>query len=245
MTIADVTQTLQEVNPQAATVLSEYQENFNNTVARVQGLEKDIKTAAEKRDSLKTIIRNSTGLSDITEDALTEFLNSKGDGKVEIFKKEISELQSRLSEGANAVDEVSSKYEKEIFQLKLDRAVNMLGAQNEVHSPHAYQVILDELSRGAQFNGDEVVYKNEDGTTVFTQDGQPAGIKARYDEMKADERFSYLFKEQFKSGGGKAPTGPTINEQGITLKRSAMGDAEKAKYIAKNGMDAYRKLPLN
>jgi len=244
MTIADVAATLQSTNPEAAQALTDYQTNFNNTLGRVATLEKDIKGAAEKRDSLKTIIRNATGLEDVNENALTEFLTSKGDGQADIFKKEITELQTRLSEGANAVDEVSNKYEGQIFGLKLDRAVNMLGASNEVHSPHAYGVILEELARGANFDGDEIVYKNQDGTSVFTQDGQPAGIKSRYEEMKADEKFSYLFKEQFKSGGGKAPSGPTTNDQGATLKRSTMTDVDKAKYIAKNGMASYKGLPL-
>jgi hypothetical protein len=244
MTIADITASLQDSNPEAATALQAYQTNFDNTLGRVAILEKDIKGAAEKRDSLKTIIRNATGLQDVTEDGLTEFLTSKGGGQADIFKKEIGELQARLSEGANAVDEVSTKYEKEIFGLKLDRAVNMLGVQDEVHSPHAYGVILEELARGAIDEGDTFAYKNDDGTSVFTQDGQPAGLKSRYEEMKADERFSYLFKEQFKAGGGKAPAGPATNDQGVTLKRSTMDDASKAAYIAKNGMPAYKQLPL-
>ena len=246
MTLPDIAQELEKTNPDAAKFLTEVNENFQSTLGRVQSLEKDIKTAAEKRDSLKTIIRNATGLEEINEEALQEYLTSKGDGQAEILKKELQELQGRLSESANAVDEVSSQYERQIFDLKLDRAVNMLGVQEEVHSPHAYHVILEELSKGAQFDGDEIVYKNPDGTTIFTADGKPAGLKARYEEMKADEKFSYLFKDQFKSGGGKspAPTGPTVGENGVTLKRSQMSDTDKVKYIAKNGMPAYRNLPM-
>ncbi len=246
MTLPDIAQELEKTNPDAAKFLTEVNENFQSTLGRVQTLEKDIKSAAEKRDSLKTIIRNATGLEEINEEALSEYLTSKGDGQAEILKKELQELQGRLSESANAVDEVSSQYEKQIFDLKLDRAVNMLGVQDEVHSPHAYHVILEELSQGAQFDGDEIVYKNPDGTTIFTADGKPAGLKARYEEMKADEKFSYLFKDQFKSGGGKspAPKGPTVGENGVTLKRSQMSDTEKVKYISKNGMAAYKLLPM-
>ena len=246
MTLPDIAQELQQTNPEAAEFLNSVNENFQSTLGRVQTLEKDMKSAAEKRDQLKTIIRNATGLEEITEEGLTEFLTSKGDGQSEILKKELQELQQRLSESANAVDEVASEYEKQIFDLKLDRAVNMLGVQDEVHSPHAYKVILEELAKGATFDGDEIVYKNEDGTTVFTADGKPAGLKARYEEMKADEAFSYLFKDQFKSGGGKAPApkGPAVADNGVTLKRSKMNDEEKVKYIAKYGIGAYRNLPM-
>ena len=244
MTLTDIAVTLRDTNPEAAQYLTTYGETFDTNLVQIQTLQKDVKTSVEKRDALKTIIRNATGLTDINEDALNGFLSSKGDGQADIFKKEIAELQTRLGEGANAVDEVSTKYEQEIFGLKLDRAVNMLGAQDEVHSPHAYSVILEELSSGANFDGDEIIYRNIDGTSIFTLDGQPAGIKSRYEEMKADERFSYLFKEQFKSGGGKAPSGPVVNDQGVTLKRSTMGDSEKVKYISKNGMAAYKALAL-
>jgi len=222
------------------------EDNFQQTLGRVQALEKDVKTSAEKRDALKTLVRNATGLDDISEESLTQFLASKGDGQAEIFKKEIDDLKGKLAGSANAVDEVASEYEKQIFGLKLDRAVNMLGAQDEVHSPHAYNVILDELSRGATFENDEIVYKNPDGSSIFTADGQPAGIKSRYEDMKADEAFSYLFKDQFKSGGGKSPAakGPTQDAGGITLKRSTMADTDKVKYISKHGMAAYKNLPM-
>jgi len=246
MDLNDVAASLQSTNPEMAQVVSTFNENFQQNLSQIQTLQKDVKTAAEKRDGLKTLIRNTTGLENITEEALTEYLSGKGGEQAEILRKEVQELQGKLAGSANAVDEVASEYEKQIFGLKLDRAVNMLGAQDEVHSPHAYNVILGELSRGATFDGDEIVYKNDDGSSVFTTDGQPMGIKGKYEEMKADEAFSYLFKDQFKSGGGKSPVvkGPQQDAGGAQLKRSAMSDAEKAKYIAKHSMAAYRNLPM-
>ena len=245
MTIQDVAAHLQTANPEMAAIVTSYTGNMETALGQVQTLQKDVKTSAEKRDALKTIVRNATGLDDISQESLTAFLASKGDGQSDILRTEITELQGKLAGSVNAVDEVSGEYEKTIFGLKLDRAVNMLGAADEVHSPHAYNVIIDELSRGATFEKDEIVYKNEDGSSIFTKDGQAAGIKSRYEDMKADEAFSYLFKEQFKSGGGKpAASGPTSDAGGVTLKRSSMSDTDKVKYISKHSMSAYRNLPM-
>ena len=246
MDLNDVAASLQSTNPEMAAVVETFNTNFQATLGRVQTLEKDVKTSAEKRDALKTIVRNATGLDDISPDSLSAFLASKGEGQSDILRTEITELQGKLAGSANAVDEVSGEYEKTIFGLKLDRAVNMLGAQDEVHSPHAYNVILGELSTGATFENDEIVYKNPDGSSVFTSDGQPSGIKSKYEDMKADERFSYLFKEQFKSGGGKSPaaTGPKADAGGVSLKRATMNDTDKVKYISKHGMGAYKNLPM-
>ena len=246
MDLNDVAATLQKTNPELAQVVETFNNNFQNNMAQIQTLQKDVKTAVEKRDGLKTLVRNATGLNDLTEESLSGFLASKGDEQSGILRKEVEELQHKLGEVTGSVDNVKSEYEQKIFGLKLDRAVNMLGAQNEVHSPHAYNVILDELSRGATFENDEIVYKNEDGSSVFTHDGQPAGIKSRYEDMKANESFSYLFKDQFKAGGGKpaGPQGPKRDAGGAALKRSTLSDADKVKYISKHGMGAYKALPM-
>ena len=246
MDLNDVAATLQNTNPEMAQVVETFNQNFQANVQQIQTLQKDVKTAVEKRDGLKTLVRNATGLNDLTEESLSNFLSSKGDEQSGILRKEVEELQLKLGETTGSIDQVRNEYEQKIFGLKLDRAVNMLGAQDEVHSPHAYNVILDELSRGATFENDEIVYKNEDGSSVFTHDGSTAGIKSRYEDMKADERFSYLFKDQYKSGGGKpaGPTGPTMDAGGAALKRSTLSDADKVTYIAKHGMGAYKALPM-
>ena len=243
MEITEVVAILEKANnPQAAQVLTDYQTINNNNLTRIGTLEVDLKTSAEKRDKLKHIIRTTTGLEEVTEDGLTEFLTSS-DGQGEVYKKEIEQLQGKLLESAGAVDEVSSGYEKQIFSLQLDRVVTMLGASNEVHNSHAYGTVLAELAKDAEFDGQDVVYKNPDGTTIYANGGNPASVKSRYDEIRADDKFAYLFKEQFVAGGSKAPTGPTTTSGGETIRRSALDDEAKVTYISKNGMAAYKSLP--
>ena len=242
MEITEVVAILEKENPQAAQALTDFQTSSNNALTKIGTLEKDLKTSAEKRDKLKHIIRTTTGLEEVTEDGLTEFLTSS-DGQSEVYKKEIDQLQGKLLDSAGAVDEVSAGYEKTIFGLQLDRVVTMLGASDEVHNSHAYAVVLEELSRNAQMDGSDVVYKNADGTTIYADGGNPASVKSRYDEIRADEKFEYLFKEQFVKGGGKAPSGPKQTAGGETIRRSQLDDTAKVKYIAKNGMAAYKNLP--
>jgi hypothetical protein len=184
-------------------------------------------------------------LEDITEDALKTVLTG-GNEQAEVFQKEITQLQGKLSESANAVDEVSKQYENKIFNLQMDRAAHMLGAPQEVHSPPAYDVILKDLAKGARFGEDgSIAYKNEDGTTLYGGDGKELTLQGRYEQLKADDTFSYLFKEQFKSGGGKpASTGPQTDAGGASLRRSKMNEDDKVKYIAKYGMQSYMALPF-
>lgn len=235
---------VEKTNPEIAAVMTEHNTNFNNTLTKVGVLEQDLTKSAEKRDSLKTIIRTATGLDEITEEGLKGVLG-QSDAQTETYKAEIKNLQDKLAGTANAVDEVSGKYENQIFGLKLERAVTNLGAINEVHTAHAYKTVLEELAKGATFDEDgNVAYKNPDGTTIYAAGGVPATISTQYENIKGNEEFSYLFKEQFKSGGGKpAPKGPTQGAGGESLRRTKMGDADKAAYVAKHGMPAYMALP--
>ena len=245
MDINEVVAKIEKVYPDEASALSEFQTTFNGTLEKVAGLEKDLKTAAEKRDQLKTTIREATGLDEITIDGLKGALGANGDEKVEVYKKEVDQLKTKLGESANAVDEVAKRYEAKIFNLQMDRAANMLGAQDEVHGVHAYQTVLKELSDGAQFNDDgTIVYKNPDGTTVYGSDGKELTFTGKYEQLKADDSFAYLFKEQFKTGGGKGGTkGPTNDAGGAALRRSKLSENDKVAYIAKYGINTYMQLP--
>ena len=248
MDVNEIVAKIEKVYPDEAQALTEYQTTFNGTLEKVSTLEKDLRTAAEKRDQLKTIIRDSTGLEEITVDALKGVLSTGGeaDAKVATYQKEIKQLQDRLGKSAGAVDEVSKQYEAKIFNLQMDRAANMLGASEEVHSPHAYNVILKELSAGAEFRDDgSIGYKNEDGTTVYGDNGKELTLQGRYEQLKADDTFSYLFKDQFKTGGGKSVnSGPTTDAGGTSLRRSKMSEADKILYIKKYNMNSYMALPF-
>lgn len=246
MEIAEVIRVLENSDDpkagSAAQFLNDFATSANNNVSRIGDLEKDLRIAAEKRDKLKLTIRNATGLEEITEDALKEVL-SQGDGQAEVYQKEISQLQQKLLDSATAVDDVTKNYEKQIFDLQLDRVINQIGANTEVHNSHAYKVVMEELAKNAIFDGKDIVYKNEDGTTIYADGGNPATVKSRYEELRANDDFAYLFKEQYVKGGGKKPTGPTTTQGGETIRRSIMADDDKVKYIAKHGMDAYKQLP--
>jgi len=245
MDLTEVIATVEKDFPEAATALTEHQTAFNATMTKMGGLEVDLQTAAEKRDRLKTTIRNATGLEEITEEALKTVLAGNS-ANTEIYTKEIDQLRGKLGESANAVDAVSAKYESQIFGLKLDRSVTSLGAMDEVHSQHAYKTVVEELARNAEFDDEgNIMYRNTDGTTIYNG-ANPMTIQAKYELIKADDTYSYLFKPQFKSGGGKAPngaSGPKQDSGGATLRRSKMDDNAKVKYIAKFSLDAYKNLP--
>ena len=229
-------------NLEYAQAVEGFANNFNENMERVSTLELDVKTSAEKRDALKTMIRNATGLETITEEGLKGILEntSKVD---EILKKENENLRAQLAEGVNAVDTVEQKYIGQLNNMKLERAASMIGAEEQTKGSHAFQTVLTELAKNANFEGNEITYKNPDGTTIFAKEGSPAGIKDIFENLKSDPNFEYLFKDQFKKGGGKSPAGPVKNESGVTLRRSVMSPEDKVTYIAKNSLAAYSQLP--
>ncbi len=243
----DLTQaiaTIEKSNPEVAQALTEHQTEFNNTMSRISTLELDAQTNQEKRDKLKNLIKQTTGLEEINEESLRSVLAGKGGEDVEVYKKDIKALQDNLAAGANAVDEVTDKYEKQIFGLRLDKAASLLGVAEEVHNAHAHKIILEELAKGAVLDQEtgEFKYKNPDGTTQFNG-AKEMTLNAKYEQLKANEDFDYLFRPQFKAGGGKSPSkGPTTDAGGATLRRSKMSDTDKVTYISKNGMDAYKNL---
>ena len=244
MDIQEVARSIEKDNPTGAQAITDYVTAANATIAKVGDLEKSLKGSAEKRDSLKTIIRQATGLEDITTEGLTDFL-TKDNEQVQTYQKEISGLQGKLSESANAVDEVSRGYEEKIFTLNLDRIVTMMGAADEVHNAHAYGVVFGALKDNATTDDQgDIVYKNPDGTTIYAENGNPASVQSMYESLRGDDNYSYLFKEQYLTGGGKGPQGPKTSNGGETLRRSQMDDGAKATYIAKHSMNAYRQLPL-
>lgn len=243
MEITEIVTILEKDNPTAAQALTDYSTSNNNNLTRIGDLEKDLKTSAEKRDKLKHTIRTATGLEEITEESLLGVL-SQGDGQAEVYQKEIKGLQEKVKEAAGSIDDVSAGYEKQIFGLQLDRVVNQIGATTEVHNSHAYQVVMAELSKDAHFDGKDIVYKNEDGTTIYADGGNPASVKSKYEDLRANDDFAYLFKEQYVKGGNKQPSGPTTTTGGETIRRSKMTDDDKVKYIAKNSINAYKQLPF-
>jgi hypothetical protein len=232
-------------NVELAQVIEGFNNNFTQNVERIGTLELDVKTSAEKRDALKTMIRNATGLESITEEGLKNILASKDGGQaVDILTKENNNLRNQLAEGANAVDAVTERFVGEINQMKLERAASMLGAEEQTKGNHAFKTVLAELAKNAKFDGEEITYKNPDGTTIFAKEGSPAGIKDVFEALKNQPEFEYLFKDQYKKGGGKNPAGPTSNDSGVKLRRSTMTSEEKVSYIAKNSLAAYSGLPL-
>lgn len=245
MDINEVARAIEKDNPAGAQVIVDYIAAANTTIGKVGDLEKSLKGSAEKRDSLKTIIRQATGLEDITEEALTGFL-TKDNEQVQTYQAEIAGLQGKLLESANAVDDVSKGYEEQIFGLSLERVVNMLGTADEVHNPHAYGVVFDALKENASKDSEtgDIVYKNVDGTTIYAENGSPATVQSQYEALRGDDKYSYLFKEQYLAGAGKGPTGPSTSDGGVALRRSQMSDIDKTTYIAKHSMNAYKQLPM-
>lgn len=229
MDINEAVTTIETTNPDVAKVFTEYIKNFNTTLDRVKTLELDLSKSTTKRDALKTIIRNSTGLSEITEEGLKNILNTQSNN-TDVYKNEITQLQGKLLESTNAVNEVKRGYESELFTLRFEQLATKLGVSSQVQSPHAYSMVLEELRKGATFDETgNVGYKNPDGTTQYSSGGVPTTLATKYDDLRGNSNYGYMFKDPYKSGGGKTPHSTT--PKGGTVGNLLGTKAEQEAYI--------------
>jgi hypothetical protein len=82
-----------------------------------------------------------------------------------------------------------------------------------------------------------------DGAPMLNPQNEPATLKDLFLEMKAKPEYAGAFRGVNQSGSG-APNGQGGDGGAIgSKKRSEMSTPEKVAFIAKNGQDAYFKLP--
>ncbi len=205
-----------------------YENSATTNADRVQGLERDLHKAVGKRDSLKDLIRTSTGLAEITEESLKGILTN-GD---EALRSEVATLQDRLAGVTLERDGLESKHLSEINTMRMTDMLRSMGVDNDVWNPNAFSAVADMMLEGAVYDNGSFTYKADDGATIFGEGGQSLTVQERLDRLKSDESV-YQFKPVRGAGGGKG------DKPGNTPK-GKMSYQDKGEYYMKHG-----KLPDN
>jgi hypothetical protein len=92
-------------------------------------------------------------------------------------------------------------------QYKIERGLNDLGASSEVNGSKAYDILLSEVTSNASFDGDTLVFRANDGTTIRNADGTPMSLADRYNQLKDSDELKFLFlADKQKSGSGTQDT---------------------------------------
>ena len=169
----------------------------------------------------------------------SERLKAAGDFEAAIkrerdrWTKERETLEARL----NAAE---ASERKAIISTQLLASLGRAGATDE-----GLELLPDRLAGRIKLeiqDGERVVrIMGPDGVTPMAR---ADGSDASFDDLVAEVTAKYpsLFKGEGRTGGGMRPNNGAGGSGG--KKRSEMTERERAAYVEKHGLDAYKRLPL-
>lgn len=216
-------------------------ENSSKTnLDRISTLERDLQKSIEKRDRQAQLVKSTFGVDEITEDTLKSVLGSERDPDATL-KAENEKLVSMTEMLKAEKDNLFNQYQTTQNKYKIEKSLASLGAMNDTENQRAYDILLSEVTNGAEFdeNGN-LVYKANDGTTVRNADGSPMSLDDRYSQLKDSDEFQFLFKtKRNKSGAGS--TGSTNNSGNKVTSLDGLNDVERTR-LFKQDPELFRSL---
>jgi len=213
-------------NAQLLSEVESYESSATENAGKVQGLERDLKTAIDKRQELKDLIRKTTGLSELSEDALSKL--GQGD---EALKSEVTTLQEKIEAITQERDGLTSKHTQELNTMRMTDMLRSMGVDTQVWNQKAFEAVANQMLEGAEYTDGGFTYKAEDGATVFGENGKALTIKEKLSQLRENPDM-YQFKPvqgAGANGGDKKPFGGNDS-----LKGEALAQA-KADYIVTHG----------
>jgi hypothetical protein len=227
-------------NEEVVNAVSSIKESYKGNVDRLNFLEKEMKSATEKRDSVKNLVKSKLGLDELSEEALDGAINSLKGNKDSSYDAEIKNLSSMVEMLKVEKESVESKYKQTVNGFKIERALSDIGAREETEGSKAYDIVLSEIRQGAEFDDDgNIVFKANDGTTLRNADGTPVSLEDRYNQLKDSNDLAFLFKKK-RSKAGSGATGSNADGAKIT---SLEGLDEKQRIaLFKQNPEQYKRL---
>ena len=191
--------------PELLNEVESLSEAATSNASKVQNLERDLKIAVDKRQGLKEMIRKTTGLSELSEEALSKL--GHGD---EALKGEVSQLQERMQQVIEEKEGLAGKHAQEINSMRMHDMLRSMNVQEGVWNEQAFEAVANLMLNGAAYEGGSFVYKNEDGSTVFGSDGKALTVQEKLAQLRSDESV-YQFKptQGGGAGGAKSPENTT------------------------------------
>lgn len=226
-------------NEEIVGAVNAVKESYKSNVDRLTFLEKDMKKAVEKRDSVTGLIKNKLGVDDVSEEALDSAITSLKSKKDSSNDAEIANLSTMLDMIKTEKEGLQNKYNETVNTYKLEKELTKIGAVNDTETAKAYDILLGEIKQGAEFDDNgNIMFKSNDGTTIRNADGSPTTLADRYAQLKDSEELSFLFKKtRSKAGSGSNAGSPA---GGVT----SLKDLNEAQRVAlfKQDPEQYKRL---
>jgi hypothetical protein len=200
-------------NAEALELIKSLEETSTSNVDRINTLERQVSDVTETRDKFKianTHIKDVLGLDVVNEELIDEALAKLKGGKGdEASLAEIANLKDLLTKSEGEKNQLTQSYEGKISTMALDNEIANSGIGANVLNEAMFGIVTGLIKQGASYNDGKIVYKNEDGSTVYGADKQPLTLSGKMESLKSDPSYAGLFKPVSNPGGG-APTGNPV-----------------------------------
>jgi len=199
-------------NAEAIKLIDQAESTSTANVQKINELETTVTAVKQTRDQYKggnALVKSVLGIDAVNEDTIAEALKKfKGTGKGdEASKAEIENLKKLLKEAEDERENLTQGYEDKIQSMTLEKAIAGSGIAGAAANEEMFEILTGLVKAGASIEGGKVVYKNEDGSTVYGEDKQPLDIKGKVEKLKANPAYAGMFKVDIKPGGGTPPQG--------------------------------------
>lgn len=197
-------------NAEVLALIDQIEGTTNDNVQKINELETSLTAVKQTRDQYKAgnaLVKQVLGVDQVNEDTIKEAIKAlqKGGKGDDANKAEIDNLKKLLQETADERDNLKKDYEGKLQSMALDNALANAGLGANVANEAMYSIVADLVKKGAVLDGDQIVYKNEDGSTVYGDDKKPLNIQSKMDQLKTDPSYAGLFKVDVIAGTGTPP----------------------------------------
>ena len=204
MALQDIVQALGDKAGLIDEVTSIFENNTAN-VTRIGTLETELTDAVARRKNLHSLVSKTTGLNELSEEALTRFAQNADEG----LKLDNETLQTNLAELQGRYDGLGNQHETEISEMILKDTLRGLGIGDRVQNDRAFAELTKLVLDGSERDGATFVFK-EEGKTLFGDGGKPLNVEDRISQLQ-DSEYSYLFKPVTGGGGGQGGQKPSVS----------------------------------
>lgn len=198
-------------NAEALKLIDTIEGNSSENVQKINDLETKVAAVTETRDRYKSgnaLVKSILGVDTVNEDTIKEAIKSlKGGKQDDTSKAELEKLQDLLKAAEVEKSTLKSEYEGKLNTMALDNALANAGVGAKVANEAMYKVVTGLVREGAVFEDGKIVYKAEDGTTVYGNDKTPLTLSGKIEQLKSDPSYAGLFIPDVNSGTGTPPGG--------------------------------------
>jgi hypothetical protein len=176
-----------------------------------------IKTRDEIKGKLKDISIKLGVDADNVVDAIETIKSKKGVDKteaLEIAEKEKENLKLEITQLTQQLQEVETKSTQELLSLNLKSEVAISLPKHNAKK-NAYNYIITEVQKKAQYENGKTIFKNEDGTTLRI-DGRDATaddiIKQMFETEKTSNESMFFDIAVQQSGASNNQSGKIVED---------------------------------